>query len=69
MRHTFATLALVSGVPIDDVASILGHSNVSITFDYYRKWVRGMKDRARSILDTWEADDGTQQDQADAEGT
>lgn len=63
MRHTFATLALASGVPIDDVASILGHSDVSITFSFYRKWVRGMRDRARDILDTWEAtDDAAGQD-------
>lgn len=57
LRHTFAVLALQSGVPIDAVADILGHSDVAITFRYYRKWTVGMAHNARSILDTWTEED------------
>lgn len=53
LRHTFAVLALTSGVPIDAVASILGHANVDITFRYYRKWTKSMAHKARDILDSW----------------
>lgn len=53
LRHTFATLALQSGVPIDAVADILGHSDVAITYRYYRKWTKTMAHKARDILDTW----------------
>ena len=33
-RHTFATLALNSGVPIEVLARMLGHSNISVTQIY-----------------------------------
>lgn len=65
MRHTFATLALTSGVPIDDVASMLGHGDVAITYRYYRKWVRPMKSRTREILDTWKETNDEEQATAD----
>lgn len=37
MRHTFATLALSAGVPIDAVSKMLGHANIGITLTYYAK--------------------------------
>lgn len=52
MRHTFAVLALQANVPIDDVADILGHGNVDITYRYYRKWTKKMAERSRNLLDT-----------------
>ena len=33
-RHTFATMALTKGIPIDQVQSILGHSNIRETMIY-----------------------------------
>ena len=33
-RHTFATLAVEYGMPIDVLAKILGHSNVNMTRRY-----------------------------------
>ncbi len=33
-RHTFATLAIEYGMPIDIIAKILGHSNTNITRHY-----------------------------------
>lgn len=33
-RHTFATLAIEYGMPIDIIAKILGHSNTNMTRHY-----------------------------------
>lgn len=52
MRHTFATLALQAGAPIDAVAEVMGHSSVEITFDYYKMWTRPMSERLRAVLNT-----------------
>lgn len=35
LRHTFATVAVASGVGMNDVQKILGHSNISTTMDIY----------------------------------
>jgi len=34
-RHTFATLALLAGVPIEQVSRMLGHSDIRVTADTY----------------------------------
>jgi integrase len=36
LRHTYATIALRSGVPIEVVSKNLGHAKISITWDIYR---------------------------------
>jgi len=51
MRHTFATLALAHGASIDDVATVMGHEDISVAFNYYRKWIKVAADRLRSQLD------------------
>jgi integrase len=33
LRHTWATLALTSGVPLKVVSDMLGHSSIAITAD------------------------------------
>lgn len=51
MRHTFATLALEQGVPIDSLSKVMGHEGIEITLRYYAKWTRPMLDNTRAILD------------------
>ena len=63
MRHTFATLALAQGASIDDVATVMGHDDISVAFDYYRKWIRTMADRLRGILDNIDTEESS--DRAD----
>lgn len=36
LRHTYATLALLAGAPIQDVQISMGHASTNTTFRYYR---------------------------------
>lgn len=44
-RHTFATDLLTRGVPIEDVAILLGHSSPIITAKYYAHFVKARRER------------------------
>ena len=39
LRHTYASLMLVEGAPVQLVQRQLGHSNIGITCDLYGKWL------------------------------
>jgi integrase len=43
LRHTFATLALLDGIPSKIVAEVLGHSSTTVTEDLYQHVTPGMK--------------------------
>jgi integrase len=43
LRHTFATLALLDGIPSKIVAEVLGHSSTRVTEDLYQHVTPGMK--------------------------
>ena len=54
-RHTFARSLLQKGVQVDDVATLLGHSDPRITLRHYARWVKGRQDRLDNILrEAWE---------------
>jgi integrase/recombinase XerD len=44
-RHTFATNLLLAGVPLDRVATLLGHTNSKITEKHYAPWVRARQEQ------------------------
>ena len=44
-RHTFATGLLTRGVPIEDVAILLGHASPAITAKYYSHFVQARRER------------------------
>lgn len=56
MRHTFATLALSAGVPLDVVANWLGHTDMSVTRSYYAKYIRPTTERYAALLDNLKGD-------------
>jgi integrase/recombinase XerD len=44
-RHTFASNLLLAGVPLDRVATLLGHTNSKITEKHYAPWIRARQDQ------------------------
>jgi integrase len=56
LRHTFATQCLAAGVPLEDVAMMLGHSSIRTTEKYYSHWIKGRADRLEaSVRQAWES--------------
>ena len=52
MRHTFATIALQSGIPVTVVSKYLGHSSVTTTLNTYSHVLRGaQRDLANTVAD------------------
>jgi integrase len=51
MRHTFATLSLAGGVPIEWVSEQLGHVNIQTTIKHYARWLPTAHSRNLAVLD------------------
>ncbi len=55
-RDTFATELLLAGVPIEEVAILLGHSNTRITARHYSPWIKARQIRLETLVKkSWEA--------------
>jgi integrase/recombinase XerD len=53
-RDTFAVEALLSGMRVDEVQVILGHSSVRVTEKHYMPWVRARQASLnRSVVESW----------------
>jgi integrase/recombinase XerD len=53
-RDTFAISLLLSGVPLDQVALLLGHKNSRITEKHYAPWVKARQDALEAaVRKTW----------------
>jgi integrase len=54
MRHTFATLALAAGMPIDFVSRQLGHTDIRTTLRFYARYIPALEERHLTMLnDGW----------------
>lgn len=53
MRHTYGTLAIESGVPLEAVSQSMGHADIGITKRIYAPDVRGLNEKALRGLDTY----------------
>jgi integrase len=51
LRHSTATLLLQAGVDLKTVSAILGHSQLSVTADYYAHVTEGLARQALARLD------------------
>jgi integrase len=52
-RHTFASLMIAAGVNAKALATYMGHSNISVTFDRYGHLMPGSEQEARGLLDAY----------------
>jgi integrase/recombinase XerD len=50
LRDTFAVRKLLSGLQLDDVSRLLGHSSVKITETYYAKWTNSRTRRLERLV-------------------
>ena len=48
LRHTFATMSLSKGVPIESVSKMLGHTNIKTTQIYARITNKKIEPRLRN---------------------
>jgi len=56
-RDTFAVELLLAGVPTEEVAVLLGHSNIKITQEHYSPWVRSRQLQLEANLErAWNRD-------------
>ncbi|MBI2683523.1 MAG: tyrosine-type recombinase/integrase [Acidobacteriales bacterium] len=54
-RDTFAVEMLLAGVPLEQVAMLLGHKSVKITEKHYAPWVKARQEQlATSVRKAWE---------------
>lgn len=51
LRHTAAVTMLSSGVPLEKVSQVLGHSNTSVTFSIYARYLPEHMQDAVDVLD------------------
>ena len=51
LRHTFATRLFKNGVDIKVISELLGHSDISITYDIYTHVIQSQKKKAVDVLD------------------
>ena len=51
LRHTAAVTMLGHGVPIEKVAQVLGHSNISVTYKVYARYLPRQMQDAVDVLD------------------
>lgn len=51
MRHTYATLRLMTGYNVIDVSKQLRHGSVKTTLDTYTHWIPGTKKAEVNELD------------------
>lgn len=55
MRHTYATLALAAGVPIEALSRQMGHSDIATTLRHYARFSPHVDDRYLATLDAFAA--------------
>ena len=57
MRDTFAVELLMSGVPLERVSVLLGHTSIKVTEKHYAPWIRARQEQLEADLErSWARD-------------
>jgi site-specific recombinase XerD len=51
LRYSCASILLAQGVPVRDVAELLGHSDIRLTLSTYAHVIEAGRDRAAGVMD------------------
>jgi integrase len=51
-RHTAASLMLAQGTPVEVVSKILGHSNPTVTYNFYTHVLQSQQEEALSRMES-----------------
>jgi integrase len=51
LRHSFVSLLSSAGIPIEDIAHLVGHANTRATEKVYRKELRPVLRRGAKVMD------------------
>ena len=54
-RHTFATLGLSAGAPLEWISKQLGHADMRVTLRHYARFLPAADERAVALLDAFGA--------------
>jgi integrase len=52
-RHAYASFLIAAGANAKTISGMMGHANISTTFDIYGHLMPGAEDEAASLLDTY----------------
>jgi integrase len=63
-RHTFATLTLAAGAPIEWISKQLGHKKIQVTLTHYARWLPSADERIHTLVDSHELKNLPQIDQS-----
>ena len=69
LRHSFVSLLSSSGMPIEDIAHLVGHVNTRVTELVYRKELRPVLTRGAVAMDVLFPDDATSRASVSAQET
>jgi integrase len=58
LRHSYATWLISRGVPVNDVARVLGHSQITTTLNRYTHVLPNPESRIRSVFDDFSLTSG-----------
>jgi integrase len=65
-RHTYATLTLAAGAPIEWISRQLGHTKIQTTISHYARWLPRADERIHALIDSYVETNRTENGQSSA---
>jgi integrase len=63
-RHTYATLTLAAGAPIEWISRQLGHTKIQTTLSHYARWLPRADERIHTLIDSYVETNRTEKGQS-----